>query len=164
LDIESFPISLLYREEGIDMRGPFSSENTVSVLAIGHSVEFEKSLLDIFSHSKWKIHFAGSIRESRRLLIEEQISVVLCEHTLTDGKWVNVLHEIEMSGQNPRLIVASASADDAMWAEVLNLGGYDVLEMPFQHQEVTRVLSLAWLHWRKQPVMQTRALAAMAAG
>jgi hypothetical protein len=35
-----------------------------------------------------------------------------------------------------------------MWAEVLNLGGYDVLPEPFDGSEVIRILSLAWLHWR----------------
>ncbi len=144
------------------MPGPFGSENTVSVLAIGHSSEYQKSLLDIFSHSKWNLQFARSIFEARRILLDEHVSVVLCEHSLTDGKWVDMLREIESSGQSPRLIVASASADDALWAEVLNLGGYDVLEMPFQPQEVTRVLSLAWLHWRKQPVRQGRAMMAAA--
>ncbi len=142
---------------------PFGCDHIVSVLAIGQSNEFRTALLDIFSRSKWDIQFAQSLREARSLLYDEHFSVVLCEYELTDGKWVDALNEIEMSGRNPRLIVAASNADEALWAEVLNLGGYDVLEMPFQSQEVIRVLSLAWLHWRKQPVMQTMALTAMAA-
>ena len=144
----------------IFMPGP---ENTVSVLAIGHCAKDQTSLLDIFSRSKWNLQFAQSLREARLVLSQKCISVVLCEHKLADGRWLDVLHEIQTSGQNQRLIVASANADESLWAEVLNLGGYDVLEMPFQPQEVIRVLSLAWLHWRKQPVAQSMALTAMAA-
>lgn len=143
---------------------PFSSENAVSVLAIGHSLEYRTSLLDIFNHSKWNLQFAESLREARPFISENRISVILCQHRLTDGKWVDVLDEINQSGETPRLIVAAENADESLWAEVLNLGGYDVLEMPFQPQEVIRVLSLAWLHWRKRPVAQSRALIAMAAG
>ena len=142
---------------------PFGPENTVSVLAIGHSAEYQTSLLEIFSRSKWKVQFAQSLGEARPLISRNCVAVVLCEYQLTDGRWVDVLDEIQASGQNPRLIVAAANADEALWAEVLNLGGYDVLDMPFQPQEVIRVLSLAWLHWRKQPMAQTRGLAAAAA-
>jgi hypothetical protein len=65
------------------------------------------------------------------------------------------LKEIQMSGQNQRLVVAAPDVDESLWAEVLNLGGYDILKMPFQRQEVIRVLSLAWLRWRKQTGMQS---------
>jgi len=33
---------------------------------------------------------------------------------------------------------------------VLNLGGYDVLPKPLEASEVTRVVSLAWMHWRQK--------------
>lgn len=142
---------------------PFGPENVVSVLAIGQSKEYRTSLLDIFSHSKWNLQFAQSLREARPLLFDRHIAVVICEHKLIDGRWIDVLDEIQTTGQNARLIVAAANADESLWAEVLNLGGYDVLEMPFQPQEVIRVLSLAWLHWRKRPVSETRPMLAMAA-
>jgi hypothetical protein len=35
-----------------------------------------------------------------------------------------------------------------MWAEVLNLGAYDVLAQPFDPAEVFRVLTAAWQNWR----------------
>jgi DNA-binding response OmpR family regulator len=50
----------------------------------------------------------------------------------------------------PLLIVTSRSADDALWAEVLNLGGYNVLAKPFDSREVFHVVANAWLHWKNQ--------------
>jgi len=41
-------------------------------------------------------------------------------------------------------------ADDALWAEVLNLGGYNVLAKPFDSREVFRVVGNAWLHWKNR--------------
>jgi hypothetical protein len=35
-----------------------------------------------------------------------------------------------------------------LWAEVLNLGGYDLLMKPFEEAEVYRVVGLAWLFWK----------------
>ena len=49
---------------------------------------------------------------------------------------------------SPLLIVTARCADDQLWAEVLNLGGYDVLMKPFERTEVIRVISLAWLNWK----------------
>ncbi len=41
------------------------------------------------------------------------------------------------------MIVASRVTDEALWAEVLNLGGYDVLVQPFDRTEVLRVTDAA---------------------
>jgi hypothetical protein len=62
---------------------------------------------------------------------------VICERSLPDGEWKDLL------GKTPRLIVTSYAADESLWAEVLNLGGYDVLAQPFDEQEVRRVVALA---------------------
>jgi len=145
------------------MSVPFRSEKAVSVLAIGHSGEHRASLLDIFNHSNWKIRFVESMEEARPLIAANSHSVILCQHRLLDGKWLDVLEAIGSSNAHQRLIVSAENADESLWAEVLNLGGYDVLEIPFQPQEVVRVLSLAWLHWRKAPMEQTRALIACTA-
>jgi DNA-binding response OmpR family regulator len=41
------------------------------------------------------------------------------------------------------LVVTSRMADEALWAEVLNMGGYDVLAQPLDTEEVTRVIGAA---------------------
>ena len=47
----------------------------------------------------------------------------------------------------------SRLADEALWAEVLNLGGYDLLASPFDPIEVDRVVTLAW-EFRAREVVQ----------
>jgi hypothetical protein len=39
-------------------------------------------------------------------------------------------------------------ADERMWAEVLNLGGCDVLARPFNGEEVIRTVTSAWSLWQ----------------
>jgi FixJ family two-component response regulator len=43
----------------------------------------------------------------------------------------------------PAVIVTDASADARFWAEVLNLGAYDLIAQPFATAEVRRILSYA---------------------
>ena len=46
------------------------------------------------------------------------------------------------------LIVTDRLADERLWAEVLNLGGYDLLLKPFDPEEVLRVVNSAWTSWK----------------
>jgi len=50
----------------------------------------------------------------------------------------------------PQLIVADRLAHEGLWAEVLNLGCYDLLMTPFEAAEVLRVVPLAWDFWKRE--------------
>jgi len=86
------------------------------------------------------------------------LRLVICEQDLPDGSWKDILDAIATESDPPSLIVTSRLADDRLWAEVLNLGGYDVLAQPFDREEVRRVAVLARDH-RPQPRGPRRAFA-----
>jgi FixJ family two-component response regulator len=48
------------------------------------------------------------------------------------------------------MIIVAADLDDGLWADVLQRGAYDFVCKPFRQQEVTRIISLAWLYWREK--------------
>jgi DNA-binding NtrC family response regulator len=139
-----------------------SPERVVTVLAISPYDQDHAVLRNIFSHSNWCLRSARTWREAQTSLAANPASVVLCEACLSDAEWQDVLAGIESMPGRPLLVVTSSLADDRLWAEVLNLGGYDVLMKPFEQSEVVRVLSLAWLNWRdKRGVAGPKAPAAM---
>jgi DNA-binding response OmpR family regulator len=76
-------------------------------------------------------------------LTASMISVVICDALLSDGSWKDLLAYIGQVGAPSVLVVTSRLADESLWAEVLNLGGYDVLAQPFDREEVTRVVRSA---------------------
>jgi DNA-binding response OmpR family regulator len=80
-------------------------------------------------------------------LQEDRARVVLCEHALPDGNWKDMLDIARSHRFPPPVIVTSRLADDYLWAEVLNLGGYDVLATPLEPAEALRSISLAWQRW-----------------
>ena len=51
----------------------------------------------------------------------------------------------------PLIIVTSRLADERLWAEVLNLGGFDVLSRPYDAREVRHVIAQAWRSWHSRP-------------
>jgi DNA-binding response OmpR family regulator len=88
--------------------------------------------------------------EAQRRLKQTQIGVVLCDSDLPDGNWKELLERVSGFPTPPLMIVTSTNTDSALWAQVLNLGAYDVLTKPFDRSEVIRIISLAWLYWKEQ--------------
>ncbi len=134
-------------------------EKVVSVLAVSPFEEDHLFLGSIFSHSKWHICGVKSWRDAANHLSEQTTPVVICERDLPDCEWKEVLAGLGRMPDSPLLIVTSRWADENLWAEVLNLGGYDVLMKPFDQTEVVRVISLAWLNWKSNRERARRAAA-----
>ena len=127
----------------------------ISVLHISPIEEDHRSLEQVFRHTNWELHKAQGLSSATAILKYVPVSVVLCECDLNPGNWKDLLQEISVFTVPPSLIVTSRLADDALWGEVLNLGGYDLLAKPFELAEVVHSVSLAWWHWSSR-----RALAA----
>ena len=95
------------------------------------------------------------------LLCRSRVPVIVCERRLPDGNWLDLLGQISLLPSPPRLIVTAANADEALWTEVLNMGGYDVLMKPLDGDEVRRVLMLACEEWESErAVPATRCMTA----
>ncbi|MFB3827362.1 MAG: response regulator [Bryobacteraceae bacterium] len=121
------------------------------MLSVSSSQADQLSLGHLFRHTKWTLLEAGSCSDALHLIRSFPVPVVICDSTLPDGEWRDLLDQAVLSTSvPPLLIVASRLADDRLWAEVMDAGGYDVLEKPFNHSEVVRVVSLAWLQWKNQ--------------
>lgn len=75
-----------------------------------------------------------TVRQSIGLL--NAVRVVICEDVLPDGTWKDILAALDQVHSPPALIVTSAVVGARLWAEVLNLGGSDVLAQPFSNEEV----------------------------
>ncbi len=143
------------RSANPELPSDLSADRIVTVLAISPLGEDHTFLGNIFSHSKWRLLNARTWRDARGLLEHEPVPVVICESNLPDATWKDVLDEISEMPAAPLLIVSSRMVDERLWAEVLNLGGYDLLMKPFESAEVFRVVSLAWLSWKDSRRRQT---------
>lgn len=94
----------------------------------------------------WRTLEARSCREAALRLFQYNVPVIVTERCLPDGDWKDLMSLIAPLASPPPLIVSAPRADDQLWAEVLNLGGFDVLARPFEKTEVQRVLHSAWTH------------------
>jgi DNA-binding response OmpR family regulator len=125
----------------------FTSPEKISILLVSQHQDDHSSLRHILHHDGWQITRCGSVKEATAQLRNVGPSVVICERDLPDGAWKDVLGQTEGLENPPPVLVISRHADENLWGEVLNLGGYDVLMKPFDRSEVTRVVGMAWRHW-----------------
>ncbi len=120
---------------------PFGDQ---TILALLPSAEDRQSLDQIFTDSKWTLRFACNLLETETALDSFLGPVVISDSRLSDGQsWKDVLYELQRIKNPPLLIVAAQEADAQLWAEVLNLGVFDVLVKPFDAKEVRHVLTTA---------------------
>jgi len=130
------------------------SEKGLCALLLG-KFETDRALVkDIFRRTGWQLLEARDRRRAMECLGRNPVQVVIAETDLPHWNWRQVLHDLHQLTAPPLLVVSSRTADDSLWAEVLNIGGYDVLAQPFEAHEVERVVASAGRHFsRRQPGM-----------
>jgi DNA-binding NtrC family response regulator len=108
------------------------------------------ALIHILRPAGWAVDTARTCAEALRSLAIEPAPVVIVERCLPDGTWKTLLNRLMRMEFPPKLIVTSRLADERLWAEVLNLGGYDVLAQPFCATEALRCFNSACRHWHQE--------------
>jgi len=124
----------------------------IAVLSVSSAEEDHFHLQDIFSSPgrtlypelTFNLTAKRTIAAAKNAIRSGRVSIVLCEHNLSPGSWKELLDFADRLPEPPPVIVTSRIADERMWAEVLNLGGYDVLATPFHSEEVIRTVTSAW--------------------
>ena len=113
------------------------------VLFISPSGEDARTISSILDSVSIAMRRAGNLKEALRKLEAEPFGVVLTEAQLPDGKWTDVLQHLKQAGKRTAVVVTHRFADGQFWADILELGAYDLLPQPFCSGEVQRILANA---------------------
>jgi DNA-binding NtrC family response regulator len=111
------------------------------VLFVSPYPQDARSLAQMLDEISLPLVHANCLKEASRKLETVHFQVILSEADLEDGNWKDALMLARCSGAE--LVVTHPWADAPLWAEVINIGAYDVLAQPFQRTEVRRVLTAA---------------------
>jgi DNA-binding response OmpR family regulator len=106
--------------------------------------EDREVLGSVFSQQGWTLYTTRAFETALAFLRDNPVPVVITEQYLPLGDWKDILTGVQRLPHAPLLIVTARLADEYLWAEVLNLGGHDVLNKPFQVTELLWVLGNAW--------------------
>src|SRR5580698_5113018 len=95
-------------------------ENELSALLVGE-YEADRSLIyDVFKRFGWKLFEARNRKRAMKYLESSPVQVVIAESDVPDWNWKRVLCDLRGMAKPPELIVTSRTADESLWAEVLN--------------------------------------------
>jgi DNA-binding NtrC family response regulator len=123
-----------------------SEGEAVTVLAVAFPPD--PGLRCILGHTRWSLREAFSLREAATELRNCPGAIVISEPALPDGTWKELLDFTLTLHPAPPLVIAAIHADESLWMEVLNCGGYNVISKPFDGGELVQMVSLAWLRTR----------------
>ena len=122
----------------------------LEVLLVSAQSSDGAELQRIMARFSSRVYVRTTWQEGLAFLRRYAVPVVICDAELEVTNWRELLTRAGDLPEPPCLIVSSRLADERLWAEVLNLGGYDVLYTPFNTDEVLRVSSLAAEFWRRE--------------
>ena len=128
-----------------------TAEPALIALLIGRYESERKLLHEVFRRLAWTLLEADDPRYALSCLRHNLVHVVIANADLPHWSWKEILEDVVSIKPTPLLIVTSRMADDHLWAEVLNMGGFNVLAQPFDRVEVERVLASAGRHFNPRP-------------
>jgi DNA-binding response OmpR family regulator len=145
----------------VSLEDPARNESVIALL-LGEFPDDRVLVHDVFRDQAWRLLEARDRRSALQYLNRHPVHVVIAEANVPGWDWKSVLSHLRILPRPPQLIVTSRMADDYLWAEVLNCGGYDVLAQPFDREEVERVVAAARRHFESKPAGSVRAEARVA--
>lgn len=122
----------------------------IRVLHVSPTFEDFHAMRRLSFRMGWTLLHARTVAEAVRRLRAALMPVVICERELPDGDWLLLRNAALQFPSPPRLVVCSRTADERLWSVVLNLGGFDVLSLPFEPREVHHVVTHAWTSWHQE--------------
>lgn len=126
--------------DGASIREELQAKRPVSILGVGLSREDWVCIRR--STMLWGpiLLSARCCREALHTITDRAPHIVISGSELPDGTWRDILAASRRLAVPPPVIVAAHSADEGMWVEVLDLGGYDLIARPLDTGELGWIL------------------------
>lgn len=128
-----------------------TSEFSVCAVLVGEHEEGRLLLQEVFREAGWILLEARDRNKALECIDHHPVQVVIASCEVGEWNWKRVLDNLRGREPQPQLIVTSRTADEQLWSEVLNCGGYDVLPQPFQRDEIERVVASARRQYDRRP-------------
>jgi DNA-binding response OmpR family regulator len=113
------------------------------VLIVSSGAQDRQLLAQLLSSHACPRYWTSTVDEAAEWLSSNNARMVICDDSLPDGDWRAVWEEVRGRPHPPVFIVSASWSDARLWAEVLNVGAYDVLVKPYEKSEVSRILQHA---------------------
>jgi len=130
-----------------------------SVLVACNDCESRCALASILADFGLDLVFASSVDQARTILLGQPIRLVLCEGTLPDGSFRDVLHTLKLAGSRVPLVVCSLLGEMDEYLEAMETGAFDFIAPPFRPTELESIVNSVLGEYspqsKKRPLAET---------
>ena len=116
------------------------TERPASILGVALPVEDWACIRRTKLPHRTKVAGASGCREALAHLAKRRTDIVIATPAMSDGTWRELVIFCREIPDPPAVIVASRLADERLWSEVLNLGGYDLVAQPLDPRDLASTL------------------------
>lgn len=125
------------------------NDDVIRVLALTRDPDEWHTLQRLAADENWIMLWAHCSARAREIIATHSVLVVICDRDLPQEDWKHVFDELSGLRPLPCLLLASEVADDYLWREVVQHGGFEILTRPFEDDKVVRMIRFAanWRGW-----------------
>ena len=101
-------------------------------------------LMNYLEEAGMEVSFARNCREALRKLNEGlHYDLVLVDSRISGGSWREILQFVRDTRTPYEVIICSRFGDEQLWAEMIEMGAFDLIPEPYDRLEVLRILQAA---------------------
>ena len=118
--------------------------NVTDLLIATPDQDARAQLENLFREYDWRVQSLHSCAAAREFLMNNLTAVAVCAEEFPDGSWTelgNAAHQ----AHSPALIVIAENRSALL--DVMNAGGFDIITLPFQREDVLWSIASAWHAW-----------------
>lgn len=130
----------------------------LDILLVEDNPTIVKGLEYAFAKNKNLFKTASSIREARKILEQERVSLIVLDIALPDGNGL-IFYEEEIRKKNLPVLFLTAEDEEETIVKGLNLGAEDYVTKPFSTKELMARIHRVLLRYRKESVVRVGSLA-----
>src|SRR3954464_5512700 len=116
---------------------------TTEILVISSATAVLDAVGEALSGTTYAVTTAASYRDGMSVLARKSLAVILCDDSLGDGSWKDLLSHMAIVPEAPPLVVIATDLDAT---EASKLGAWDVVAKPLDAVEIHRVTERAVRH------------------
>ena len=125
------------------MKPPLSGDDIVRVIALTRDADGWHALHSIAESEKWMLLWAHTAERAKELIARYRAGVVICDRDLPNEDWRRVVSELGAIRPAVCTLLASHVADEYLWRELVQQGGFEILAKPFARDRVARAIRFA---------------------
>jgi len=120
----------------------------IPLLIVTSRTEDVEELRSLLRETPWELVDASRMEDPAVALKGAPVPILLFDRDTAGASWQVAMKRLIKSRRGVCVVLLSSVADQYLWDEVVQHGGFDLLTRPFRKEQVLSALMFAYAHCR----------------